>query len=41
VPRLDPGEYYVSCEKQLWPPLSKEAPCTVLPESFREVEIFP
>ncbi len=41
VPRLDPGEYYVSCERQLWAPLSKEAPCGVLPESYREVEIGP
>jgi hypothetical protein len=41
VPRLDPGEYYVSCEKQLWAPLSTGAPCTVLPESYREVEIVP
>jgi hypothetical protein len=41
VPRLDPGEYYVSCERQLWAPLSKEAPCGVLPESYREVEIVP
>lgn len=41
VPRLDPGEYYATCEKKIWAPLEKEVSCGVLPESFRELEIAP
>ncbi len=41
VPPLDPGEYYVSCKKPLWAALSSDAPCDILPESFRELEITP
>jgi hypothetical protein len=41
VPPLDPGEYYVSCAKPLWAALSSEAQCTILPESYRELEITP
>jgi hypothetical protein len=39
VPRLDPGEFYATCEKKLWAPLSREVSCEVLPESYRELEI--
>ena len=41
VPRLDPGEYYVSCTKPLWAALSSDASCAILPESYRELEITP
>lgn len=41
VPRLDPGEFYVSCQKPAWAALSSDAPCEILPESFRELEITP
>lgn len=41
VPPLDPGEYYVTCTKPLWAALSSDASCTILPESFRELEITP
>ena len=41
IPPLDPGEYYVSCEKPVWGALSSDAPCNILPESFRELEITP
>jgi len=41
VPPLDPGEFYVSCQKPLWAALSSDAPCGILPESFREREITP
>jgi hypothetical protein len=41
VPLLDPGEYYASCTKPVWAALSSDAPCAILPESFRELEITP
>ena len=41
VPPLDPGEYYASCGKSLWNALSSDAPCEILPESYRELEITP
>ena len=41
APPLDPGEYYVSCKKPLWAALSSDAPCSILPESYRELEITP
>jgi hypothetical protein len=41
VPRLDPGEFYVSCAKPLWGALATEAPCEILPESYRELDIAP
>lgn len=41
VPRLDPGEYYASCKKPIWSALSSDAPCQILPESYRELEITP
>lgn len=41
IPPLDPGEYYASCGKSVWNALSSDAPCQVLPESYRELEITP
>jgi hypothetical protein len=41
VPPLDPGEYYVSCKKPLWAALSSDAPCAILSESYRELEVTP
>ena len=41
VPALDPGEYYVSCTKPLWAALESNAPCAILSESYRELEITP
>jgi hypothetical protein len=41
VPPLDPGEYYASCDKPLWAALSSDAPCRILTESYRELEMIP
>lgn len=41
VVRADPGEYYVTCQKPVWSLLSKEAPCEILEESYRELELRP
>lgn len=41
APPLDPGEYYVSCKKPLWAALSSDAPCQILSESYRELEVTP
>ena len=41
VPPLDPGEYYASCGKSLWSALSSDAPCEILAESYRELDMIP
>ncbi len=41
VVRTDPGEYYITCQKPLWSLLSKELPCEILEESYRELELRP
>lgn len=41
VPRLDPGEYYVSCKKSALTVLSGDAPCEILDESYRERDVHP
>ena len=41
VPRLDPGEYYVSCKKSALTIVSGDASCDILEESYREREVHP
>lgn len=41
VPRLDPGEYYVSCKKSAVTLVGGQADCEILDESYRELEVHP
>ena len=41
VPRLDPGEYYVSCKKSATTIVGGNADCEILEESYREREVHP
>ena len=38
APRLDPGEYYVSCKKSAATLVSRNVDCEILDESYRERE---
>lgn len=41
VPKIDPGEYYVTCGKSLTSLVNQSMSCEILSESYRELEVIP